>query len=600
MSVSKFSRRLFFIFLVLVSALPVVFYLARTHLPLSVNYEKEGVSPAREWGVSFGQEVSVMSAHITPEIKGEWHVYSGFFGVSVLGFSPELEFEKGKKYSVTIVLSRTYEKTKLIPIPEMIFSVSPAPGVISLVIDGGKKSVSSSPDIELVTTKDFAGGRPALSIVGHDTVFNQVLNEGSRTVWHPTQDFPQGQSLVLQIHDENKNLVIQQNFETVREPGIVNFFAKEPIMPGDKMTIEFNTAMQATSSPFVLDIPGEGKWIDSKTYEYAVGAVSPNKTYTAKLPQGVASEEGGKVTKESVYRIASPGYLVPLFSEVSSEHNIYEPIEVSFDQPVVRESAEHSFRISPQTKGNFSWRGEKLVFTPARLSSQQKYTVSMAPGVEAKFGLPSKSRVSTSFSTAPEVYKLNVPYFAQQYSRSCEAASLRMALAYHDIYTNDMDILKKIGYNPHLKDVQNNTWDDPRVMFVGYASNADGDGYGVYGGPVARAAEGFGRTAVYTRSITPQFLAKNIKGGKPVVLWGYTSLVAPKTKWYVSGGDEVATLAGEHARVVVGVYGSIANPLGFYLHDPRNGKQYEYWSTDRLMQHFREVPGVTDQAVVVG
>lgn len=74
----------------------------------------------------------------------------------------------------------------------------------------------------------------------------------------------------------------------------------------------------------------------------------------------------------------------------------------------------------------------------------------------------------------------------------------------------------------------------------------------------------------------------------------------PKTKWSVHGGGEVTALPGEHVRVVVGVYGSTSNPIGFYLHDPRNGKRYEYWEADDLIQNFTKVPGVTDQAVVVG
>lgn len=600
MLASKFSRKFFAIFLLLVGAILGAFYFTSTHLALSFDYQKEGVSPAEEWRISFGQDVVGVSAGIFPEIKGEWRAYNGFFGTSGIGFIPEKGFEKGVKYTAVIELSRTYEKSKIIRFDDITFLVSPAPGVISLVIDGGRKSASPSPDIELITTKDLAGKVLTLSILGEDSTFEQVSQEGTRTVWHATKDFSQGKRFSLQIHDENKNLIIQKDFETVIEPVISNFFVREPVFPGDTMTIVFNTAMRATSSPVITDIPGSGAWFNSKTYVHTIESVSPNKTYVAKLPVGALSEDGGKVTTELEYHIKSPGYLTPVFSGISRTQNIDESIEVSFDQPVDKESAERAFRISPIAKGKLSWQKEKLVFTPAKLSNQQKYTVSMSAGVKAKFGLPSKSKVSASFSTAPEVYKLDVPYFAQEYSRSCEAASLRMALAYHGVYVNDMDILEKVGYDPKPKDVKNNTWDDPRVMFVGYASSADGDGYGVYGEPIARAAENFGRTANYTRSITPQSLAKNIKNGDPVVLWGYTSLSMPKSKWSVPGGDEVTILPGEHARVVVGIYGSVSNPIGFYLHDPLNGKRYEYWSADDLIQNFTKVPGVTDQAVVVG
>ncbi len=584
---------------VVVVGLLVAFYFARTHLSVSSDYKKEGILNTEQWIVSFGQEVVVTSARLTPEVKGEWHVNRGFFGVSSLGFTPDTGFVKGGKYVADITIARTYNKSEIINFPQVMFSVSPAPGIISLTIDGEKERVSPQPYIELVVGKEFVKKRLILLIVGQNILFDEIKNEGNLMVWRPQQKLPQGEQFVLQVVGENNNLVIEQSFETVIEPKIVNFFAKKQITPGDKITASFNVPMPATSLPLVFDFPGAGLWTDSRTYEYTVGDVFAGRTYTAKLPEGVQSEEGGSVTQGSTYTLATPGYVVASFATLSSENNIYAPIEVSFSLPVEEKSAENAFRISPSAKGTFSWKGEKLIFTPTKLTNQQAYIVSMVPGVKAKFGLPSNEKTSVSFSTVPEVYKLKVPHFMQEYSRSCESAALRMILAYYGISVRDMDILEKIGYNPRPKDKENNTWDDPRVMFVGYVSRADGDGYGVYGAPVAEAARDFGRTALFMTTITPQSLAKNIKAGNPVILWGYTSLVLPKTTWRVPGGGEVVALPGEHVRVVVGVHGSVTNPIGFYLHDSLSGKQYEYWSASAVMKHFRAVPGVTDQAVVV-
>lgn len=599
MFASSFIKKLILVFVVAIVTLGS-YYVVRTHRAISLGYVKEGVPSTDEWVVSFGQDVVVVSAQITPTVKGSWYTHKGFFGISALGFKPESGFEKGRTYTASVVVARTSSQSTPVELPNIFFAVAPAPGIISFSVDVNKEKASPRPVVDLVVVPNLVEKKLTLSIAGYDAVFEEISREGSRRTWRPTKDFPQGKHLTIQIRDEHNALLVEKNFETVKEPTIVNFFAKEPVLPGDTMIMEFNAPMQASSSPVILNIPGHGAWLDSRRYEYTVDSVLPNTTYIAKLPLGVLSEEGGVVATELIYHISSPSNVTPSFAAVPRERSIYGPIEVSFDQPVDHESAERAFRISPSVKGAFSWQEEKLVFTPSRLSNQRTYAVSMMPGVKAKFGLPSRERVSTSFSTAPEVYKLNVPYFAQQYSRSCEAASLRMALAYHGVYTNDMDILNKLGYNPRPKDAENNTWDDPRTMFVGYASNKSGEGYGVYGGPVARVAEDFGRTATYTRSITPQLLAKSIKAGDPVVLWGYTSLAVPKTSWRVEGGGEVTALAGEHARVVVGVYGSAENPIGFYLHDPINGKQYQYWDADDLMRHLRAVPGVTDQAVVVG
>jgi len=200
-----------------------------------------------------------------------------------------------------------------------------------------------------------------------------------------------------------------------------------------------------------------------------------------------------------------------------------------------------------------------------------------------------------------DVFKLKVPYFAQQYRNSCEAASLRMALAYYGInIADDMEIVQKFGYKPRPKNVELNEWDDPREMFVGSIGVGDDfGGYGVYGAPVMKAAISYGRDASYETIITATTLAREIRAGHPIVFWGYTSMATPAYSWKVPGGGEVTAIKGEHARVLVGVAGPKDNPSGFYLNDPINGRSFEYWTTEKLMDNFYAVPGVTNQAVIV-
>ncbi len=203
-----------------------------------------------------------------------------------------------------------------------------------------------------------------------------------------------------------------------------------------------------------------------------------------------------------------------------------------------------------------------------------------------------------------EVFKLNIPYFHQQYKNSCEASSLRMALGYFGTSVDDMAIVNAFGYVPHLKDVERNIWDDPQKMFVGFVDIASSTaGYGTYGKPVARAAQTFGRTAEYRTSITPQELAAEIKAGHPVVIWGYTSLTQKPYTWNVTDSSGAITgtvkaFHGEHARLVVGILGPVEKPTGFYVHDPMVGA-YQYWSSASLMKQFNSVPGVTNQVVIL-
>lgn len=577
------------------------FYFFRTHLPLSLKYAQEGVGHSEEWAVSFGQEVRIARASIMPPVAGKWYVKNGIFGASSLKFKPSEGFVKGAEYHADIALVRTYDDQKNIAVPQIKFLVAPAPGVVSLLIDEGKGKVMPRPTIELIVGEGFSNERIVPSIVGADVSLGEEQHGGRRFVWRPEEDLPQGTRLTFQAKDGEGMIIIERNFETVTEPKISDFSVKEPIFPGDTIKVSFNVPMVATSTSIVTDISGTGAWIDSLTYEYAVRGVSGGKTYTIKLLAGARSQEGGVVTQDDVRAVAAPGHVVASFFGISRERGVQDPIEVSFDQPVDKESAEKAFRISPTAKGTFSWQGENLIFTPTRLAYQKKYTVSIDSGIKAKYGLPSEEKMTASFTTAPEVFKLTVPYFKQEYSRSCEAASLHMALAYHGITTNDMEIIQKAGYNPRSKDKEKNEWDDPHEMFVGDASKDNGEGYGMYREPLAKSAEAFGRSAyaVSASAITPQFLAKNVRAGYPVVVWGYISSAGPKVTWNMPSGGEAIAIADEHARLIVGVYGSAEDPVGFYLHDPLSGKQYEYWDADKLITHLNAVPGVTNQAVVV-
>ncbi len=211
--------------------------------------------------------------------------------------------------------------------------------------------------------------------------------------------------------------------------------------------------------------------------------------------------------------------------------------------------------------------------------------------------------VPTTTPATPKsvVFKLDVPYFHQQYANSCEAASLRMALAYYGIKIgDDLGIVKRFGYKPRDKDVANNEWDDPQEMFVGNIDIVGSTkGYGVYGKPVVKTAISYGRDAYLETNITAGLLSKEIKAGHPIILWGYTSITAPAYTWNIAGGGEVKAFKGEHARLVIGFEGDVTNPTGFYVHDPFNNKKSEYWTVKRLMKQVSAVPGVTNQAVVV-
>ncbi len=196
--------------------------------------------------------------------------------------------------------------------------------------------------------------------------------------------------------------------------------------------------------------------------------------------------------------------------------------------------------------------------------------------------------------------RLDVPFFKQQYIRSCEEASLRMVLAFYGIETDDMEVVKRVGYDPHPLDTVNNIWDDPNKMFVGSIDDANKNGYGVFAPAIAAGAKAFGVDAESYVGVSAQFLAQQIYDGHPVIVWGFFATPPfVKYSWNTKDGTKIIAYRGEHARVVVGVFGDPSKPVGFLVDDPLTGRENEYWSAERLMAHINMFGNLTNQAVVV-
>jgi len=189
---------------------------------------------------------------------------------------------------------------------------------------------------------------------------------------------------------------------------------------------------------------------------------------------------------------------------------------------------------------------------------------------------------SSTFS-ADNMVKLKVPIYKQVYTQSCEAASLRMALAYRGIETTDIKILELMNYDDQpVKKIDGGwVWGDPHQMFVG---DKNGDqtkmtGYGVFGEPIQKTSEKLGRTAVVQNEVKPEWLARQIYAGNPVVLWGVSTKIRNE-KWTTPEAKEITAPIRTHTRLVIGVKGDINQPTGFYLNDPDG--TVKYWTTAQL------------------
>jgi uncharacterized protein YvpB len=251
-------------------------------------------------------------------------------------------------------------------------------------------------------------------------------------------------------------------------------------------------------------------------------------------------------------------------------------VRIRFNQSVDINSAQEHFSIEPPVYGTFSWDKDTLIFTPSvYLAFATRYTFFISTGVTNSLGLQSTENYSASFTTQEETTKLAVPFFFQQHALSCEAATLRMVLAYRGIAVTEDELLQKIGFDPNGK--RGTIWGNPHVGFVG---NINGkqmvNGYGVYWEPIARAANYY-RYAKSFEGWTTSQLIRSIQTSTPVIAWISINGYSPSL-WLTPTGDHIKAVPDEHTVVVIGFLGPPNNPSYIIVNDPLIGEAY--WSRE--------------------
>lgn len=285
----------------------------------------------------------------------------------------------------------------------------------------------------------------------------------------------------------------------------------------------------------------------------------------------------------------------------NGEHqSIKSVVTLIFSKPVDVNSINKNFTIIPNVSGKFTVVNNIATFTPDEyFKPGTKYSIVVNQSLKSKDGENLPTNINASFVTNPQSHILTVPYYRQQFSRSCEAASLRMALAYKGIVTDDKEIVDLAGYDPREPDLVNKIWDDPNKMFVGFLSGKQ-VGYGMYATALAKASLSLGSTGKVLKNPTSTEIAQSIWNNNPVVIWGYIKGTVPNLSYfYTETGKKIPIYSNEHARVVVGVVGSVEDPVGFYVHDPLSGVANEYWTAGDLQKHMSIFGGVSNQALIV-
>lgn len=178
---------------------------------------------------------------------------------------------------------------------------------------------------------------------------------------------------------------------------------------------------------------------------------------------------------------------------------------------------------------------------------------------------------------APAAGLLDIPLHHQDQRATCEVAALQMALSGRGISTDERSLLAMTGVDgrPPVMDASGaiGRWGDPNATFVG---NPDGNpvdhtGYGVYAGPIARAAAGAGATVSASGTgIAPGAVYAAVMSGHPVVTWVTNSYRAePLATWRAWNGAVVSYSLREHAVALIGV-----TPSQVLLDDPWFGQNW--------------------------
>lgn len=588
--------------LVAVSACITLFVLV-TLGNVAPSYQRSAVDVQKPIKVSLNQKllrISETDISIEPRVSGTWQVKRSLLGNDELIFIHDKPLITATTYKINLAGVKRFHGAS-VKVPDVSFTTEAAPGVAATSFDASKVVAADFAFTVKLAKKNRGLTKLQLATIPAIPLVHSEHGDDTYK-WAPKGYLPQGKKLTVLLKDANSGKQLMTKKLTVAAmPRVTQMVKRAYFAKDDKAVIKFAEPIDQKSGKITFGLPGKGAWSDAKTYIFTPDEVVPGKTYSYRIPKGLRTVAGGVLPKAQSYNFSTPGAvrvvsMSPYGSELSQNEQTFR---FDFDQPVDRTSAEERFHTSHGTVTSKTWQGNTLVIAAVKFGAQETVRGWIDAGVKPIFGLASVSSFEVSFTTEIPIKKLNVPQYYQQYAQSCEAASVRMALAYKGIGVgSDMTILQKFGYHPRPYDKKRNVWDDPQLQFVGDVNGNQGKltGWGVYAEPVAAAIRSYGRGAAVQYGVSTGFVASQIHAGNPVVLWGIWDDSATQKSWKTPGGRTVSGPIPMHVRLVVGVKGKASSPVGFYINDPINGTLY--WTAGELAYNVSRA-GSANQAVAV-
>lgn len=573
--------------------------------PIKLSYHFKHISVLSPIRVSFNEPVN-SHLHYTMDqrIAGSWHEKNALSGISEIEFIPSKPLTPGSTYYLIIGhVAKIGSEVPEITQEKLAITTESPPEVASIAPADMSLNNSVSPTITVRLKSSNKGLRQLVLTSDAAANLASVASADDQTfLWKFTSNLAQSSTYHLYLDDlnqpESTRHLATTIFSTVSVPKVISATQTDHLYPNTPIMINFDQPMQPTDADFKFNLPGSGKWTSPVIYQFNPATLVPGTNYSYTILRGSKSVAGGITETDQTFNLSTPGALqVISWSPSGGSVVIDTSISLNFDQPVDPTSAQAAFSINPSVEGSFSWSGNSMIFHPPKLDYQTTYNVILRTGIKSLYGLPSAQQFSHSFTTIYQTIRLGVPYYHQTYTLSCEESSLRMALAYYGLAVSDLDVVNQVGYNPRPRDISTNSWDNPNTMFVGDINGIQGStGWGVYSGPIASAAQHFGRTAQAIVGISATQIATAVHNNNPIVLWGFAGTHVTPDSWNTTAGVVQAPL-NEHVRTVIGVDGSAANPIGFYVNDPVHG--LIYWTTAQLINNMTFGGTLPSQGVIV-
>jgi len=537
---------------------------------------------------------------ISPEIPGRWVFENSIYTTHLyrnLVFYPTFSFRSGTTYIIKISGIRNFIKISPPTEYQFKFTTQASPKVQKVTPVNNQNKVATDSEINITLDSPNENISEFNFYLDPKTTFDTVL-DSSKMVYtlKPKVPLKQGTSYSLKItkHDVILNLTdgtvsersqaedYNSTFTTIEAPGINSFAPNYNNVPVDsEIVIDFTKEMDKKSVENSFSIKpaaaGSITWPTDQTLSYKPAKLAFETEYSVTLAKGARSLDGGSLEQDLVKTFKTIGpVIVSTFDPQNglTAINIRSPVKVTFDQEVDHESAESKFSITPKINGHIVWSGNTMSFIPAEpLSFTTNYVAAIDEGIKSVHGTSSREKFQTQFTTQNANIKLAVPAYLQKYTLSCEIAALRMALNFRGANVTEDDLIPKVGFDttPH----NGNIWGNPYNAFVGNIRGTQmKDGYGVYWGPIARAARDY-RGAQEFQNWNISDLTAQISKGNPVVIWVYSHFGTP-TSWNTPDGTNIYAVRDEHAVVAVGFTGTSDNPTQLIINDPLSGQVY--WS----------------------